>query len=290
MYLDPTWRVLTIGDGDLSFSLSLADSFLLESPLLLEPNAKGLAAKKGSVTASVLDSEALLLAKYQDCAFNELKQKGVAAYTGLDITDASTWADTLKGQFDALIFQFPLIPSFTSKADFERAGGLSTNLLNRRLLRLYLKHGFDFFLDPDGAQLALISSKDLKPYSQWDLECGIHLDLMTQQKQAVQLLGQCPFDQQRFTGYRIRNVDRDKQIRGTKGTTYYWSVKPAPEALMAQLTAPTHSVGEPVSDRYCNWCHTGPFASKEDRQGHLESRRHQNMQSLDDDWRAFLQV
>ena len=233
-----------------------------------------------------------MLAKYQYCAFDELKQQGSEVYAGLDITGNETWPERLKGRFDALIFQFPLIPSFASKEAFEKAGGLTTNLLNRRLLRLYLQHAFSFFLAPDGAQLALISSKDLKPYSQWDLECGIHLDLQ-HNGQPVQLLGMCPFLQSDFDGYRIRNVDRDKQIRGTKGTTYYWSVLPAAsyqdQKLIEQLTPPTHSIGEPVSEHYCNWCKTGPFASAEDRHGHLESRRHRNMQMLDDDWRMFLQ-
>ncbi len=279
MYLDPNWRILTVGDGDLSFSLSLNQMQVQ------------MAGCQGSVTASVLDQEDELLAKYQNCAFHELKQQGSEVVSGLDITISETWPENLKGRFDALIFQFPLIPSFTSKEAFEQAGGLTTNLLNRRLLRLYLQHAFSYFLDPDGAQLALISSKDLKPYSQWDLECGIHLGLEHQGK-PVELLGMCPFQQSAFEGYRIRNVDRDKQIRGTKGTTFYWSVKPAAfypdQQLIEQLTPPTHPVGEPVSEHYCNWCKTGPFASTEDRQGHLESRRHRNMQALDDDWREFL--
>ncbi len=279
MYLDPNWRILTVGDGDLSFSLSLNQ---------MQAQSAGC---QGSVTASVLDQETELLGKYQDCAFHELKQQGSEVVTGLDITNSETWPESLKGRFDALIFQFPLIPSFTSKEEFEQAGGLSTNLLNRRLLRLYLQHAFSFFLDPHGAQLALISSKDLKPYSQWDLECGIHLDL-EHEGQPVHLLGMRPFLQSDFDGYRIRNVDRDKQIRGTKGTTYYWGLKPESsypdQQLIEQLTLPTHPVGAPVSEHYCNWCKTGPFASAEDRQGHLESRRHSNMQALDDDWRAFL--
>lgn len=274
MYLDSDWRILTVGDGDLSFSQSLV-TFLTQ------------ASGKGSLTASVLDSEFQLLSKYQECAYHSLKAQQVDVLTGLDITDADCWPDRLRGQFDALIFQFPLIPSFTSKAAFEQAGGLSTNLLNRRLLRLYLKHAFEFFLDPAGAQLALISSKDLKPYSQWDLECGIHRDLSIN-GQVVSLLGSCAFEQSAFEGYRIRNVDRDKQIRGTRGTTYYWGVKAAPKTLADQLQAPKHSVGQPVSEHYCNWCKTGPFASAEDRQGHLQSRRHQGMQALDQDWQDYL--
>ena len=274
MYLDPNWRVLTVGDGDLSFSLSVLNHRLQ-------------AGLPGRLSASVLDDESTLLSKYRECALGELRAAGAEVVTGLDITDPDSWPAHLKGQFDALIFQFPLIPSFTSKAEFEQAGGLSTNLLNRRLLRLYLQHAFGFFLDPEGAQLALISSKDLKPYSQWDLECGIHLDLQ-HNGQPVQLLGFCPFEQNAFQGYRIRNVDRDKQIRGTKGTTYYWSVKPAPQSLAQQLTAPTHPVGEPVSEHYCAWCKTGPFASPEDRRSHIESRRHSNMQALDRDWRDYL--
>ena len=42
------------------------------------------------------------------------------------------------------------------------AGGSSTNTLNRSLLRQFLVHAFQYFLDPHGANLAFITSKGCK--------------------------------------------------------------------------------------------------------------------------------
>ena len=74
MYIDSNWRILTVGDGDLSFSHALLKRF---NPKLL--------------TASVLDSEQVLLAKYGENSLAQLKQAGIDVVTELDITDSNSW-------------------------------------------------------------------------------------------------------------------------------------------------------------------------------------------------------
>ncbi len=87
MYLDPKWRILTVGDGDLSFSRALLTH---HRPRLLE--------------ASVYDSEATLLRKYSDNDLHALRENDIPVHTGIDITDSKS-VQTLEKKFDLIVFQ-----------------------------------------------------------------------------------------------------------------------------------------------------------------------------------------
>lgn len=254
MYLDPSWRILTIGDGDLSFSKSLA---IHHRPRLLE--------------ASFYDDEATLLAKYAENELHALRELGIPVHTGLDITHASSVKHIGK-KFDLVIFQFPLIPAFTSREDFERQNVASTNTLNRLLLRTFLRHSFEYLLDERGEQLCYISSKDVKPYREWNLEGSLNQGL------EIPYLGSIPFDHNKFPGYRIRHVDRDDIVAETKGTTYVWGHAAGSE-LTRHLIFPSY-----LEPGYCAMCRAGPFLGAEDRDKHLGSKQHLRIQALENHW------
>lgn len=262
MYLNSDWRILTIGDGDFSFSLALMQTV-----------------KPRHLTATAYDSLAEISEKYGDQHYQDLRALQCDVLTGFDVTCPDSWQGLSLNQFDAVIFQFPLMPGFRSKEEFiEKAAGASTNLLNRRLLRQYLVHCERFFLDPEGAGLAIITSKDVKPYREWNLEYSLAINT------GMHYLGYLSFQSDEFPGYKVRNVDRDKHVKDTKGLSYYWSPNQSHQ-LKASLNYPGWLQHGLQAGDYCALCRTGPFASDRDAREHLLSRRHKVLQQYEDDWR-----
>ena len=261
MYIDPNWRILTVGDGDLSFSVSLFEQY---NPKLL--------------TATVLDSEPTLIEKYGDNGLHKLQQLGVRVITEFDITRPSTWQGVM-AKYDLVIFQFPLVPGFSKRSDYQRMADVfgedfSINTLNRRLLRKFLQHSFAAILSEQGARLAYISSKDVKPYTEWNLEDQIALGL------EVAFVGTLPFYTEAFRGYRIRNVDRDKHVKETKALTYIWSDRPQPDLVCDKV--------EMVGAQGCPICRAGPFITEPERLAHQASAKHKRMSDYHRQWHTYL--
>ena len=104
MYLNPQWRILTVGDGDLSFSNAIYTH--------LSPKA---------LVASTYDDQATIEQKYQHNALSNLKAHNVEVLNGFDVTNPACWQTLSQNQhsFDVVIFQFPLIPAFVGREAFE---------------------------------------------------------------------------------------------------------------------------------------------------------------------------
>ena len=261
--INPHWRVLTIGDGDLSFSAALA---------------KKLAS--GHLTATVFDSLQTLSDKYGLTHYQQLKSLGVDVVTGVDVTDPQTWQEigqSNQSKFDLVIFQFPLIPNNFSASQYQQLSAQgSTNTLNRWLLHCFVKHCFEHFLAPDGQRLAVITSKDVKPYRQWNIETSLCQEL------DVNYLGRCEFDITKFDGYQVRNVDRDKFVKDTQGYSYVFS-----DCANTQLNLELPAYC--TQQNYCAMCRVGPIDTQMDWQAHLISKRHRQMMTFEaqwQDWRA----
>ncbi|MEO0414124.1 MAG: class I SAM-dependent methyltransferase [Verrucomicrobiota bacterium] len=254
MFLDPTWRILTIGDGDLSFSLALS--------------RKG---HPGHIEASTYDSAEVLISKYADNELSTLRERGIRVHTGIDITDSAS-VSQIRNQFDLIIFQFPLIESAHASGFPE----LDSNLLNRRLLRYFLLHSLETLLCKNGPQLCYITSKDVFPYKDWNIEQSINdgVDLP--------YLGSMKFETGDFPGYRIRNVKRDSLVLDTQAITYAWGKSP-PAELVERLSPVPHSGSD-----YCSICRAGPFVGREDREKHFTSRGHGKKQAREEQWRAMV--
>lgn len=261
MYIDSNWRILTIGDGDLSFSKALAQKY---KPKLL--------------TASVLDDEATLLSKYQDNGLAQLQALGIKVLSQFDITRPSTWQGII-AKYDVVIFQFPLVPGFRDKAQFNKLAehfgtDFSVNTLNRRLLRKFLQFSFANLLSPHGARLAYISSKDVKPYTEWNIEDQIAKGL------TLDYLGCQAFSSCQFPGYQIRNVDRDKQVKQTNAFTYVWSDKPQPQLKLLAFQSKVEGG--------CEICRAGPFITAQEKLAHQNSAKHKRMVDFDRQWQRYL--
>ncbi len=261
MLIDKTWRVLTIGDGDLSFSASIITNI-----------------KPQNLVATVYDSEPVLLEKYANQSFNQLIDAGISVLTNFDVTDQSTWQGLTSKTFDLVIFQFPLVPNNVNVQQHQLASELgSSNTINRWLLHQFLVHCFDCFLAPDGQRLAVITSKDVKPYRQWAIETSLTQGL------AVDYIGQQHFDFDVFPEYQIRNVDRDKFVKETQAISYFYSDKTQPE-LSLLLTVPNYC----RDNRYCSICRVGPIETTADWLAHNNSKRHRQMSEYESQCRHRL--
>lgn len=258
MYLQPHWHIVTIGDGDLSFSLALAKR---------HPDIK--------LCATALDSEAELRNKYELHAIDELRAAGHKVVFNVDITSPETFTAQLSCQFDLAIFQFPLVPN----AGPRRPGQSwhqsdDSNLQNRKLLHAFLNHSGEHLLSEQGARYCYITSKDVKPYCDWNIE-GLA------QPGPLAYLGKMPFRPGDFPGYRVRNVDRDKQVKSTAAITYVWSDNPS--SVIAELVPP-----KPDLPRYCPLCDVGPVEEEQDWLNHLNSRQHKRREGYQNQWEAYL--
>jgi len=261
MIIDKQWRILTIGDGDLSFSKAL---FKYHQP--------------ASLTATVYDSLATLSDKYGERFYQQLKAENIPVLFEIDISNPDSWNNLLKKRFDLVIFQFPLLPAFSSFSEYKkRCASLNPNTLNRRLLRDFLINSFAHFLDPDGQQLCFITSKDVKPYRQWNIENALHLQT------DIHYLGATPFDIKMFPGYKIRNVDRNKHVKDTQGLTYVWSMQKQ-HPIADKLQAAQYQ-----ADNYCTACRAGPFSTELDRIEHNQSKKHLKMMAFEQLWLADIE-
>jgi len=286
MVISKEWSVLIIGDGDLSFSRSIFENY-----------------KPKKLTATILDSELELTQKYGADNFTFLQQAPSLAtseqnhcecevITEFDITNLQTVKQLTKC-YDLVIFQFPLVPNFANQQQFKQQTqddglALSINTLNRRLLRMFLIHSFEYLLSENGAQLAYISSKDVKPYIEWDVEYSLTKGAKLESG-VLNCIGSVSFDIQQFPGYKIRNVDRDKHVKDTASVTYIWTLAnniTGASDLFSDLTLPT-----PLFDENgCDICHAGPFASTEEKHNHLAGKKHNRMKMYDSQWKAYLDL
>jgi len=261
MLINKQWRVLTIGDGDLSFSASVA---------------KHVAPKQ--LVATVFDQKSVLVDKYTSQHLDKLTEADITVLTGFDVTDATTWQNLPTNSFDLVIFQFPLVPNNVTYQQHQASNSLgSSNTINRWLLHRFLAHSFDKFLAKDGARLAMITSKDVKPYRQWAIETSIVQNL------DCQYVGQCDFDFNNYPDYHIRNVDRDKFVKDTLAISYFYSDITQP-SLSKQLSMPTYC----LSADYCALCRVGPIETAQDLLAHQQSKRHRQMSDFETQWQRRL--
>ncbi|PKF62209.1 DUF2431 domain-containing protein [Psychromonas sp. psych-6C06] len=260
MIIKKAWRILTVGDGDLSFSHSLLTNH--------QPR---------HLTATVFDTLETMSNKYSENAYQALHKKGIPLLFNFDVTNKESWSTLAKQTFDVVIFQFPLLPGFASFEEFNKtAAQASINTLNRALLRTFLFNAFEHFLDPLGEQLCFITSKDVKPYREWNIENALH------QQSHFNYLGSSLFNIDDFPDYKVRNVDRDKHVRDTQGRTYVWST---------QATHPFQTLLDKAvyqDKQCCTACRAGPFTTDLDRAEHNASKKHRQMQEFEAQWQAYL--
>jgi hypothetical protein len=183
------------------------------------------------------------------------------------------------------------VPNFTSQNEFQQHTQadelpLSINTINRRLLRLFLVNSFDYLLAEDGAQLAYISSKDVKPYTEWDIEYSLTKSSLTQLPE-FSCVGTMPFVIEQFPGYKIRNVDRDKHVKDTASLTYVWTSNKNRDVAL-ELLPTMNPLPTLFGELGCDICHAGPFETEQEKISHLASKKHKRMSEYEVQWQGYL--
>ncbi|KAL2475960.1 protein of unknown function (DUF2431) [Abeliophyllum distichum] len=140
-------RILLVGEGDFSFSLSLADAF----------------GSASNIVASSLDSYDELITKYKKANSNlvHLKNMGAFILHGVDATEMEHRSDLGKQKFDRIIFNLP-------HAGFHGQEMLPHVIsLHRKLLRGFFRNACGM-LQKNGE--IHVSHKTKCPYSEWKIE------------------------------------------------------------------------------------------------------------------------
>ncbi len=259
MYLSQSSKVITIGDGDLSFSRALLQ-FIAPEQLI----------------ATTYDSEHTLRDKYTRHALDCLIEQGVKTFHDVDITCPESLKKLPLKSADIVIFNHPLVPTQRSYAQYQKERDKSANLLNRALLYHFLKHSFAHLLSQNGERLAFITTKSVKPYSHWHIETSLTQDT------PYQFLGSHPFDIAKFKAYQVRNVDRDKCVKHSASDVYVYSDN-LHHPINTQLQAFKYS-----AQGYCELCRKGPFTSDTDWQNHTHTRVHKAQSQYQTDWLDYL--
>jgi 25S rRNA (uracil2634-N3)-methyltransferase len=261
MYLPKNGRVITIGDGDLSFSRALLAHISHEN-----------------IIATTYDSEDVLRNKYTRNALDDLLNAGVRVEHSVDVNDLASINRLPHNFADIVIFNHPLVPNQRSGTATQKERDKRANLANRDLLYHFLKQCFEVLLNPVGERLCYITSKSVKPYSHWHIETSLTLN------QPYHHLGNDAFDLSLFKHYMVRRIDRDKCVKLEAIDVYIYSDNTR-HPIKKYLTPFNFT-----EDKGCPLCRKGPFTHANDWKNHQNTRHHKSQQQYHDAWSAHCNV
>ncbi|KAI8553066.1 hypothetical protein RHMOL_Rhmol06G0316100 [Rhododendron molle] len=192
-------QILLVGEGDFSFSLSLAQSF----------------GSASNIVASSLDSYAELIKKYKQANSNLVKLVNLRAelFHGVDATKMKLHPDLKMRKFDRIIFNFPHA-GFHGKED------------NKLLIQMHRDIVHGFLRNARGMLRANgeihVNHKTTSPYNQWNLE-----ELASQNSLA--LIECVDFRAEDYPGYNNKKgqgPDSDGTFRLGACSTYKFGFSP----------------------------------------------------------------
>ncbi|XP_056173036.1 uncharacterized protein LOC115692219 isoform X1 [Syzygium oleosum] len=173
----PHHRILLVGEGDFSFSSSLASAF----------------GSASNVTATSLDHYDALIRKYKKAKSNvgKLKKLGASLLHGVDATGMKDHPDLRVRKFDRIIFNFP-------------HAGFHGKENNVQLINMHRELVYGFFwnasqmLRADGE--VHVSHKTEAPYCYWKLE-------QLASWNSLKLTDQTAFESKNYPGYHHKRGD-----------------------------------------------------------------------------------
>lgn len=150
--------ILTLGDGDLSFSLSLAKEFRKQRSSVIACSSSGL-------TASTYEKKDTLLKTYPDIGqrFTELEEKGGVFYDGVDATNLALSSSLVGRQFDVIVWNFPCV-----RIENGLDGQVSELDMNKQLLQRFFANVKPFLTTGTGE--VHLTHKTIEPFSWWGIE------------------------------------------------------------------------------------------------------------------------
>ncbi|XVE80614.1 hypothetical protein DITRI_Ditri14bG0153400 [Diplodiscus trichospermus] len=170
-------QILLVGEGDFSFSLSLANAF----------------GSASNICASSLDSYDVLIKKYKQAKSNleNLRKLGASLLHGVDATKMKFHADLGKRKFDRIIFNFPHA-GFWGKED------------NAHMIEMHKKLVRGFFRNARGMLRANgeihVNHKNSAPFCHWNLK-----ELASESSLA--LIQRVNFNKEDYPGYQNKRGD-----------------------------------------------------------------------------------
>ena len=196
-------RVLTVGDGDFSFSLSLARGN--------KANSKGF-----SLVATSHESEESVLGTYKwsSTILEELRTLGATVMHSIDATCLSK--ESLDGgrPFDFVLWNFPCICASYSRA----ADGQTQELeANKELLHKFFR-AVQGVLSPGGQ--VHVTHKSIEPFSWWGIE-------QLGKEAGLEFCGSIVFDRCLYPGYVNRKVKDSKSFPLHDARCFVFSLSPA---------------------------------------------------------------
>jgi 25S rRNA (uracil2634-N3)-methyltransferase len=164
-------RILLVGEGDFSFSLSLAKAF---------------SSARNMVSTSI-DTQQDLFKKYSNGVGNvrDLEEKGCVVLHGVDATKMSQHYFLTTQRFDRIVYNFPHVGFL-----FPEGNGCQIKL-NKQLIKGFLRNAK--MLLKEGGEIH-ISHKDGEPYDKWDL-------VKKAKKISLALHESVPFCKDKYPGY-----------------------------------------------------------------------------------------
>ncbi|KAF8024460.1 hypothetical protein BT93_F1590 [Corymbia citriodora subsp. variegata] len=204
----PHHLILLVGEGDFSFSSSLAPAF----------------GSASNITATSLDHYDALTKKYKKAKSNlwNLEKLGASVLLGVDATKMKYYPDLSVRKFDRIIFNFPHA-GFYGKED-----NVHLIEMHRTLISAFF-HNASQMLRPDGE--VHVNHKTTYPYCRWNLGELASLN-------SLKLIDQKAFESKNYPGYHHKRGDGrrcDEPFFLGPCSTFKFSFSPGARKALTEL-------------------------------------------------------
>ncbi|MED6131693.1 hypothetical protein PIB30_012132 [Stylosanthes scabra] len=165
-------RILLVGEGDFSFSLSLATAF----------------GSAHNLVATSIDSHENIVKKYSNGISNvrELEERGCLVLYGVDAKEMSQHFFLKTQRFDRIVYNFPHVGFLYPENSYCQIQ------LNKRLVKGFLSNA-KILIRKEGGEIH-VTHKEGDPYSKWDL-------VKKAEKRGLVLQQVVPFFKDDYPGY-----------------------------------------------------------------------------------------
>mmetsp|Transcript_58206 Transcript_58206/g.131871 ORF Transcript_58206/g.131871 Transcript_58206/m.131871 type:complete len:324 (+) Transcript_58206:296-1267(+) len=254
-------RILTVGDGNLSYSLALSKHL----------QRSGIHFK---ITATTYDTHEDLERKYPAsniaATIEELENEG---HSVLHAIDARHLDRHFEGQtYDHIIFMHPLMPAQES-AFFLMGHGFhfSVFIANRLMLLRFLKSAIKLFSsEKSAAEPAItITMKDTYPYSWWKIE------KLADHVNGLEFLRKEPWVDV-GDDYVSRKVEKDEVFKPTESTSWHFGREEGQTEIGSESKPSSCS----VCDVIC--------ANEADFLAHVQGKKHRKRAQMEAEWEVLL--
>lgn len=203
-------RILTCGDGDFTFSLSISSSSAFKNTTV-------------SLIASSHETRESVLKTYGDPAritLDALKESGASVLHGVDATNLSSVTELGEMKFDKIIWNFPCVGQGLSAG----ADGQSSEMeQNKKLVRDFFNSASEFLKENGEIHIA---HKTIEPFCWWGIS-----QLGIESGSGFDCVGSLIFDRMLFPGYVNRKALHKKSFPCHDARIYIFKRSPANRSL-----------------------------------------------------------